>query len=211
MKKLNTDDPYLLRKHQIIDLPTIQRYINFWFSSSLDLFGSEISTNAALAFSNGLKGRPDEFKYDNHVEDDTYFEIEDLVNGKIKNKKIPTRNAMNEITRRSYIKDCEIGLKRWNRMIQKNGFEFTFSLPSEKFRRSIGIWSRKKFDIYGNIISKEKFEKNISSWIPSESDKDFIKGLMIQVTNPDKTASWISAPMRGINNMDINYNYVDLE
>ena len=211
MKKNNSDSESIIRRAGAIDLQTIQKYINFWFSSSLDLFGSEISTNAATAFANGLKGRPDEFKYDNHIEDDTYFVIEDLVNGKIKNKKIPTRNAMNEITRRSYIKDCEIGLKRWNRMIQKNGFEFTFSLPSEKFRRSIGLWSREKFDIHGKIISKEKFEKNISSWIPSESDKDFIKGLMVQVTDLDKTASWISSPMRGINNMDINYNYVDLK
>ena len=40
------------------------RNIPFWFSSSLDLFGSEISTNAATAFANGLKGRPNESQYD---------------------------------------------------------------------------------------------------------------------------------------------------
>ena len=30
-----------------IDLPTIQKYLNLWYSLSLDLFGGEISSNAA--------------------------------------------------------------------------------------------------------------------------------------------------------------------
>src|SRR4029077_16634499 len=40
MKELNTDDPETIRKAGAIDLPTLQRYLNFWFSSSLDLLGS---------------------------------------------------------------------------------------------------------------------------------------------------------------------------
>ena len=59
MEELKSDDPELLRKHGVIDLPTVQRYINFWFSSSLDLFGSEQSSNAASYFASGIKGRPD--------------------------------------------------------------------------------------------------------------------------------------------------------
>src|SRR5262249_59246737 len=38
-----------------VDLPTIQKYLNLWYSLSLDLFGSEISTNAASFFGAGLK------------------------------------------------------------------------------------------------------------------------------------------------------------
>src|SRR5262249_46527024 len=40
-----------------IDLPLIQRYVSFWFARSLDLFGGEISSNAADFFASGLKGR----------------------------------------------------------------------------------------------------------------------------------------------------------
>ena len=40
-----------------IDLPTIQKYLNLWYSLSLDLFGGEISSNAANFFAAGLKGR----------------------------------------------------------------------------------------------------------------------------------------------------------
>ena len=34
---------------------------------------------------------------------------------------------------------------------------------------------------------------------------------MIQVTEVNKTAGWIAAPNRGINNMDIGYEYVNLK
>ena len=95
MKELKTDSTDNIRNAGAVDLVTIQKYINFWFSSSLDLFGSEISTNAATAFANGLKGRPDEFRYNDHSEKDTLLNIEAFENGKIINKKVPMRNAMN--------------------------------------------------------------------------------------------------------------------
>jgi benzoyl-CoA 2,3-dioxygenase component B len=41
----------------VIDLPTIQKKLNLHYTLSLDLFGSEVSTNAANAFNSGLKGR----------------------------------------------------------------------------------------------------------------------------------------------------------
>ena len=59
-----------------IDLPTIQRFINLWFSLSLDLHGNEISTNAASYFANGLKGRAQEEKWDDHVVTDRFLRVE---------------------------------------------------------------------------------------------------------------------------------------
>src|SRR5919106_2459810 len=44
MREHKTED---VRRHGGIDLPTIQKYMNFHYSVSLDLFGSEVSTNAA--------------------------------------------------------------------------------------------------------------------------------------------------------------------
>ena len=49
-----------------IDLPTIQKYLNLWYTLSLDLFGGEISSNAADAFAAGLKGRYKEDRYEEH-------------------------------------------------------------------------------------------------------------------------------------------------
>ena len=59
MREHKTED---VRKHGGIDLPTMQKYINFHCSVSLDLFGSEVSTNAANFYTAGLKGRFEETK-----------------------------------------------------------------------------------------------------------------------------------------------------
>ncbi|MGZ5969371.1 MAG: benzoyl-CoA 2,3-epoxidase subunit BoxB, partial [Polyangiales bacterium] len=45
-----------VRKLGGIDLPTMQKYLNLWYTLSLDLFGGEVSSNAASFFAAGLKG-----------------------------------------------------------------------------------------------------------------------------------------------------------
>src|SRR5690348_839055 len=138
MKELATDDPAKIRAHGAIDLPTLQKYLNYWCSSSLDLFGSEISSNSAANFASGMKGRPDETQYEDHVLRSSVFHME-MPNGKAED--VPMLNALNEVMRESYLKDCEIGLKRWNRQIERAGHAFRLSLPSSRFRRSIGQWA----------------------------------------------------------------------
>ena len=76
MNELKTDDVEKIRAAGVIDLPTIQKFMNFWFTSSLDLFGSEASSNAANYFSNGIKGRPDEARFADHVERDTEMSLQ---------------------------------------------------------------------------------------------------------------------------------------
>jgi benzoyl-CoA 2,3-dioxygenase component B len=211
MNDLKTDSVEAIRNAGVVDLQTIQRYINFWFSSSLDLFGSEISSNSATAFANGLKGRPDEMRYEDHSEKNSTYTFEGLsIKNAIEEQTIPMRNAMNEITRLSYVADCEIGLKRWNRLIKKSGQDIVLALPSTRFRRSIGIWAGIETNPEGKIISKSEFDTNISSWLPSENDRKYIKSLMVQVTEVNKTAGWIAAPSRGINKLDTGYEYVEL-
>src|SRR5881296_60267 len=60
MNELKTDDPKKLRAAGVIDLPTIQRYLNFHYSVTIDLFGADESSNAATFYSTGLKGRYEE-------------------------------------------------------------------------------------------------------------------------------------------------------
>src|SRR5713226_2413046 len=57
MVRERTDDPARLRALGVIDLPTIQRYLNFHSSVTVDLFGSDLSSNAATFYTTGLKGR----------------------------------------------------------------------------------------------------------------------------------------------------------
>src|SRR5438093_10331495 len=62
MAQHRIDDPGQVRCHGVIDLPTVQRYLNFHFSVTMDLFGADVSSNAATFYSSGLKGRFGETK-----------------------------------------------------------------------------------------------------------------------------------------------------
>ena len=200
MEKLGTDDPDTLRKTGVIDLPLLQRYINFWYSSALDLFGAEISSNAATYFANGLKGRPDEATFEDHDCSDT-IETIDTPDG---TEDVATRNAMNLITRNAYVRDCGIGLTRWNRLISKAGFNYELRLPSERFNRQVGVWAGFDFDINGKACSKDE----IQAALPSESDRSYVKSLMVGVTEPGECANWTTLPDRGINSMPVDFEYV---
>jgi benzoyl-CoA 2,3-dioxygenase component B len=207
MKELGSDEPDAVRRHGAVDLPTIQRYMNFWFTSSLDLFGSEVSSNAASSFANGIKGRPDETQYQDHICNKASYELE-TPQGK---ETVSLRNAMNEVLRNAYIKDCEIGVKRWNMQISRAGFDFQLRLPSPRFRRAIGVWANAPTDPQGKAISREDFARNMMGWIPSEGDRAFVLSLMQRVVEPGKMAGWIAPPDRGINNLPVDYEYVKLK
>jgi benzoyl-CoA 2,3-dioxygenase component B len=206
MKELGSDDPAAVRAQGAVDLPTIQRYMNFWFTSSLDLFGSEVSSNAASSFANGIKGRPDEAQYQDHICNEASYELE-TPQGK---EAVSLRNAMNEVLRNAYIKDCEIGVKRWNMQISRAGFDFQLGLPSPRFRRAIGAWANAPTDPHGKAISREEFERGMPGWIPSQGDRAFVISLMQRVVEPGKMVGWIAPPDRGINNLPVDYEYVKL-
>ena len=206
MKELGTEDPDAIRRAGAIDLPTIQKYMNFWFSSAVDLFGSESSSNAATYFAAGLKGRPDEATYEDHIALDSSYALETPQGA----QDIPMRNAMNEVTRLAYIRDCELGMTRWNRMIEKAGFSFRYALPSAHFNRSIGIWAGVPTDLEGRPVSQQEFDARVGDWLPTEADRIFVHSLMRPVTEPGKMAAWIAPPDRGINNLAVTYEYVRL-
>jgi len=206
MKEIGSDDPARVRAKGAVDLQTLQKYLNFWCSSSLDLFGSEISSNSAANFASGMKGRPDETQYEDHVLRSSSKKLH-TPEGE---QEVPMLNALNEVMRESYLKDCEIGLKRWNRMIERAGHALRLTLPSSRFRRSIGPWAGVPVDTTGKMISKEEFEKHLTEWIPSASDKAFVQSLMQRVIEPGRMAGWIAPPERGINNLPVEYEYVHL-
>lgn len=209
--ELGTDEPGAIRRAGAIDLPTIQRYLNFWFSSSLDLFGSEASSNAAAYFAQGIKGRPDEKKYRDHVLRDTAFELAvPDGSGGVRAESVPLRNAMNEVVRNSYVEDCMRGLSRWNKLIEAAGHAFRFTLPSTRFRRTIGNWANVPTDPAGNPLAQAEYDARIASWLPSDDDRAFITSLMQRVVEPGKMAAWIAPPEKGIKDRPADYEYVRL-
>jgi len=208
MNEIRSEDPAKVRASGAIDLNTIQKYMNFWFSSALDLFGSEVSSNAASYFANGLKGRPDESLYEDHVANGEYTLDQPDGSGGVRTETVSMRNAMNEIMRAAYVRDCENGVKRWNKIIEKGGIKFELRLPSPRFRRTVGSWANVPTDPAGKPISQEAFAAGASSWIPTPEDQAFVASLMKPVLEPGKVASWIAPPERGINNLPVDYEYV---
>ena len=211
MKEIGSDDPLKVRAAGAIDLQTVQKYVNFWFSSALDLFGSESSSNAGSYFANGIKGRPDEAKFADHREIGTVYSYQKPDGaGGIKTEEIAMRNAMNAVTRSEYVKDCEIGFKRWNKLIERAGFSVELKLPSDRFHRTIGAWAGAPADFAGNPISAESYAQLCQQALPSAEDRSFVKSLQHRVVEPGKMAAWIAPPDRGINNLPVNYAYVRL-
>ncbi len=191
-----------------IDLGTIQRYVNFWYSSSLDLFGGEISSNAADYFASGLKGRPKEEKYPDHVALEGVYTMEALDAGRLVSRDVPMRNAMNEVVRDAYVDENQKGVDRWNRIIKEAGINFEIKLPSRRFNRKMGMFSGHFFDPQGNPISDEEFNRRRFEWLPSDKDREFVKHLMLPVLERGKMANWIAAPNSGINGKPLDFEYI---
>jgi len=207
MNEFSTED---IGKHGGVPLALLQKYINFWYSSSVDLFGAEKSTNAAAYFAAGLKGRAYEAKrYDEHTGAGVY--TMDVPDGdRITSEEVAMRNAMNEVLRDGYIEENLKSIEKWNRTLAKHNVDFEFTLPHRRFNRTVGHWSEVHFDLKGNIITEAEWNKNKYAWIPSDDDKAFVKTLMKQVTEPGKIAGWVAPPPRGINNHPFDYEYVKL-
>ena len=197
------------RNQGAIDLATIQRYINFWFSSAVELFGGEISSNAADYFATGLKGRHHERKkYDEHSALREGYSIPVVQGGRLSAEEVPLRNAMNELLRDEYVADCERACARWNKTIAASGLDIRLSIPSRRFNRSMGIYADHAFDPKGALISRDEFEAQKAKWLPSLADRDYVKSLMVPVTEPGEFAPWIAPPRKGVKGKGVDFEYV---
>ena len=162
MNENGIDDPYdidRIRALGVIDLPTIQKKLNLHYTLSLDLFGQEVSTNAANAFNAGIKGRYMEHRIedDHKLTDDTYA-VWDLEDGKLVRKEVPALTAINMRLRDDYTRDAAGGVGRWNKIIEKAGIDFELKLPHEAFNRKIGVFADKLFDPDGTLVSGADYD-----------------------------------------------------
>ena len=214
MKAAGIEDPNEVEKVRalgVIDLPTIQKKMNLHYSLSLDLFGSEVSTNAANFYNAGLKGRFQETKIedDHRLTNDTY-PVAKLVDGKITMVDEPALTALNMRLRDDYTADCARGVERWNKIIEKAGVNFRLELPHTAFHRDIGEFKDINATPKGVIVSDADWAKVKGDYLPSADDGDFISSLMQPVSEPGKFANWIAAPKVGIDNKPGDFEYVKI-
>ena len=131
MNDLKTDDPKKVREAGAIDLPTIQRYLNFHYSVTIDLFGADQSSNAATFYSSGLKGRYEEGKRsDDHVLKGQTYKVLEVQNGQLAEKEVPMLNALE----RGAARRLHQGLGRRRRPLEQGAREGRRAAAPGSFR-----------------------------------------------------------------------------
>ncbi len=215
MKSAGIEDPHdvdRVRGLGVVDLPTIQKKANLHFSLTLDLFGSEVSTNAANAYHAGIKGRyrEDKLEDDHQLESDTYPVLRPI-DGEVRSMDVPALSALNMRLRDDYVRDCQKGIDRWNRVIAGVGIDFEIQLPHVGFHRKIGEFRDSTYDLAGRRLTEAEWTARRDQMLPNGGDQAFIEDLMSgTVREPGRFADWIAPPRVGIDNKPGDFEYVKL-
>ena len=137
-------------KQGVIPCELLQKYLNKWISTGLDLFGTDDSTSAQWAYVYGVKGRYDERESD--VEAD--------------------RGHLNEASRDLYYQELREEMRRIS-SARKEGEPDLF-IPSDKFNRGIGNHAGKNYTIRGDKFegTNEEYQDYLISVLPTDEDED---------------------------------------
>jgi len=208
MAEHHTDDIWA---HGGIPLSVIQKYLNFQFSVSMDLFGSEQSTNVAAYYTGGLKGRWQETRRkDDHELKDATYTVRLIKDGKFVEEEVPALTALNLDLRDEYVADCENGVRRWNRALEDAGLEQRLSLPHEAFNRKVGNFAVHFVSPDGEILTAAEGDDSIAKCLPSAEDRTKVATLMVPQYELGEFAGWIAPPKTGINDQPVEFDYVHL-
>jgi benzoyl-CoA 2,3-dioxygenase component B len=208
MRQHDTDDVHPFGG---VNLDILQKYMNFHYSVSLDLFGSETSTNAANYYSGGLKGRfHEEQRTDDHRLADVYRLVPDMGDDVIGQREVTQLSALNETLREDYTVDCQKGVDRWNRALDEAGSDVRLQLPHLGFHRQVGTFRGHHVSPDGRLLTVDEWASGESTWLPTDDDRAHVESLMVGVTEPGKMAGWIAPPSTGINQKPVDYEYVQL-
>jgi benzoyl-CoA 2,3-epoxidase subunit B len=195
----------------VIPLDVIQKYLNFHYSVSLDLFGGETSANVANYFTAGLKGRwSEERRGDDHVLAADSVMVDALVGGAIGQVEAPALTGLNTDLRRQYTADCQTGVNRWNRILAEAGLPGRLSLPHNAFNRKVGAFAGVEATPDGRLLPAGEWERRKGQWLPTDTDKAHVRSLMRPVCERGKIASWLAPPRAGVNGQPFEYEYVHL-
>lgn len=209
MKEHDTDD---VAAHGGISLSTLQKYMNFHYSVSLDLFGGETSTNVANYFTAGLKGRwTEERRKDDHRLTSESIWVDTVTDeGEIGQTEVAALVGLNSDLRREYVADCQRGVDRWNRILESAELPQRLRLPHSAFNRKVGAYAAIEATPDGERIAPDEWERRKGEWLPTAVDKTHVRSLMQPVHERGKIAAWIAPPRQGINGKPFDFDYVHL-
>ena len=136
-------------KAGVIPVSFLQKYINKWVSTGLDLFGTDESTSAQWAYVYGVKGRYDERE----------------------SKQEADREHLNEASRGLYFDELKAEMVRISKG-RKEG-EPELYIPSDKFNRGIGKYSSEMYTVTGEEFdgSPDEYQAYLAEVLPSDEDE----------------------------------------
>lgn len=136
-------------KQGVIPVSLLQKYINKWTSTGLDLFGVDESTSAQWAYVYGIKGRFDEREAGQAAD----------------------REHLNEASRNLYWEELKAEMGRINKGREEG--EQELSIPSDKFHRSVGKWVGMRFTTTGEPFEgdDETWEQYLDDNLPNDADR----------------------------------------
>jgi len=137
-------------KQGVIPCALIQKYVNKWVSTGLDLFGTDDSSSAQWAYVYGIKGRYDERESDGEAD----------------------REHLNEASRELYFQEIREEMRRISKPRKKGEPELV--IPSDKFNRGIGKYSKKRFTVEGDPFEGDEasWEEYLKTVLPTDEDED---------------------------------------
>jgi benzoyl-CoA 2,3-dioxygenase component B len=62
----------------------------------------------------------------------------------------------------------------------------------------------------GERLTASEWETRKGQWLPTDTDKTFVRSLMQPVYERGKIAAWVAPPRNGINGQPFDYDYVHL-
>ncbi|HEY0519146.1 MAG TPA: hypothetical protein VGC84_06600, partial [Ilumatobacteraceae bacterium] len=191
------------------DVATLQRYLNFHYAVSLDLFGAETSTNAANYFAAGLKGRfQEERRDDDHRLHGATRDVPHATDDAVTVREASSLAALNETLRDDYVTDCRKGVDRWNRALAEVGE--SLALPHVGFNRSVGTFARRRISPDGRIVTEQEWDASVAAWLPTAGDRKYVESLMVGVRERGKVAGWLTPPSSGIHAKPVDFEYVKI-
>ena len=140
-------------KQGVIPMAFLQKYINKWVSTGLDLFGTDESTSAQWAYVYGVKGRYDERESEADAD----------------------REHLNEESRMHYFNEIRDEMVRISKP-RKEG-EPELYIPSDKFNRGVGHYHGIRFTVDGEAFEGDDDDWNayLDSVLPTDEDEKTLR------------------------------------
>jgi benzoyl-CoA 2,3-dioxygenase component B len=136
--------------------------------------------------------------------------VDALIEGSAGETEVAALVGLNTDLRREYIRDCQNGVNRWNRIISDAGLSQRLKLPHIAFNRRVGAFAGIEATPDGDVLSAQDWARREGEWLPTDVDKTHVRSLMRPVHERGKIAAWIAPPRQGINGKPFDYEYVHL-